>query len=78
MALADFRYSDQGADLVGQLARPAGPGPHPAVLIAHEIDGVGVNVAAGPRCWPSSVMSRSQATCMAAASSMRATPRARR
>jgi dienelactone hydrolase len=44
MALADFRYTDEGVELVGQLARPAGSGPHPAVLIAHEIDGVGVNV----------------------------------
>lgn len=44
MVLEPLSYRLDGRSYVGQLARPAGDGPHPAVLIAHEIDGLGDNV----------------------------------
>lgn len=45
MPLTPLPYRDpDGHALVGQLARPSGDGPHPAILVAHEIDGIGDNV----------------------------------
>lgn len=37
-------YTADGVAMIGRIARPTGPGPHPAILIAHEIDGLGTNV----------------------------------
>jgi dienelactone hydrolase len=34
-------HHHEGADLQGQLATPAGPGPHPAVLVMHNALGLG-------------------------------------
>jgi carboxymethylenebutenolidase len=36
----DITFQDSGADLMGYLARPAGDGPHPAVLVIHENRGL--------------------------------------
>lgn len=36
-----FEYSHEGLSLVGRLALPAGPGPHPAVLVMHDALGLG-------------------------------------
>ncbi len=40
-ALQDFALHHEGADLIGQIAVPEGPGPHPAVLIVHNAHGIG-------------------------------------
>ncbi len=39
--LQDFALHHEGADLIGKLALPQGPGPHPAVLIVHNAHGIG-------------------------------------
>jgi len=39
--LRTFEYSHDGVVLKGQLATPAGSGPHPAVLVMHEARGLG-------------------------------------
>lgn len=39
--LQTFEYEHDGVHLVGQLARPAGDGPHPAVLVMHDAHGLG-------------------------------------
>jgi dienelactone hydrolase len=44
MPLTPLAYSCDDMEFVGQLARPTGHGPHPAILIAHEMDGLGNNV----------------------------------
>ncbi len=36
----DFIYQHDGLELIGQIALPDGPGPHPAVLIAHSAFGI--------------------------------------
>src|SRR5690348_7931996 len=40
MQIEDIAYDVEGATMVGRLARPDGPGPRPAVLIAHEGNGL--------------------------------------
>ena len=42
--LRSLVYADGDVRLVGQLAVPEGAGPFPAVLVAHEIDGLGPHV----------------------------------
>lgn len=39
--LQTVTFHHEGADLLGQLAVPAGPGPHPAVLVMHNALGLG-------------------------------------
>jgi dienelactone hydrolase len=39
--LRPLEYAHDGVKLVGQLAVPSGPGPHPAVLVMHEARGLG-------------------------------------
>jgi dienelactone hydrolase len=39
--LRPLAYDHDGLRLVGQLAVPSGPGPHPAVLVMHEARGLG-------------------------------------
>jgi dienelactone hydrolase len=39
--LRRFEYSHEGVSFVGRLAAPAGPGPHPGVLVMHDGQGVG-------------------------------------
>jgi len=34
-ALEPFAYAHDGLKLSGRLARPVGPGPHPAILVMH-------------------------------------------
>lgn len=41
--LSLFEYEHDGLVLKGQIARPAGPGPHPAVLVMHDAMGLGEN-----------------------------------
>jgi len=41
--LSGFDYAHEGVTLKGQIARPAGPGPHPAVLVMHHAIGMGEN-----------------------------------
>lgn len=43
-ALKTFEYSHNGVTLKGQLALPAGVGPHPGVLVMHEARGLGEHV----------------------------------
>lgn len=38
--LEDFHYEHGGLRLSGRIARPAGPGPHPAVLVMHSAMGL--------------------------------------
>jgi dienelactone hydrolase len=40
-ATQDFSYDHDGLSLVGQIARPSGRGPHPAVLVIHSALGIG-------------------------------------
>jgi dienelactone hydrolase len=42
--LRAFDYSHEGAALRGQLALPAGAGPHPGVLVMHDARGLGEQV----------------------------------
>jgi dienelactone hydrolase len=42
--LRALRYEHEGVGLVGQLALPDGPGPHPAVLVMHNAHGLGAQV----------------------------------
>ena len=44
MPVTPHRYSHDGVDLVGQIARPTGEGPFPAVLVVHEVGGLGPGV----------------------------------
>ncbi|MCE7795706.1 dienelactone hydrolase family protein [Sphingobium sufflavum] len=39
--LAAIALHHEGADLIGRIAVPAGPGPHPAVLVVHNAHGIG-------------------------------------
>jgi dienelactone hydrolase len=39
--LTPFDYEHDGVVLKAQIARPAGPGPHPAVLVMHDALGIG-------------------------------------
>ena len=39
--LTPYEYTHDGVRLEGQLALPAGPGPHPAVLVMHNAHGLG-------------------------------------
>ncbi|HEX7821779.1 MAG TPA: dienelactone hydrolase family protein [Sphingobium sp.] len=39
--LQDFALHHEGTDLIGTLAVPQGPGPHPAVLVVHDAHGIG-------------------------------------
>jgi dienelactone hydrolase len=39
--LQTIKFLQEGADLEGQLALPAGPGPHPAVMVMHNAFGLG-------------------------------------
>jgi dienelactone hydrolase len=39
-ATQDFSYDHDGLSLVGQIARPSGRGPHPAVLVMHSALGI--------------------------------------
>jgi dienelactone hydrolase len=41
--LSTFTYAHDGETLKGEIARPAGPGPHPAVLVMHHAIGLGPN-----------------------------------
>jgi dienelactone hydrolase len=41
--LRTFEYEHDGVTLKGELALPAGPGPHPAVLVMHHAIGLGSN-----------------------------------
>jgi dienelactone hydrolase len=41
--LRTFEYVHDGQVLKGEIARPAGPGPHPAVLVMHHAIGLGSN-----------------------------------
>lgn len=41
--LSTFAYTHDGETLKGEIARPAGPGPHPAVLVMHHAIGLGPN-----------------------------------
>ena len=36
----DFSYEHDGVPLTGQIARPSGPGPYPAVLVMHSALGL--------------------------------------
>ena len=45
MKIEDIAYDVDGARMVGRLARPDGPGRRPAVLIAHEGNGLDVLLA---------------------------------
>jgi dienelactone hydrolase len=42
--LRDIEYEHEGVRLVGRLAMPAGPGPHPAVMVMHDARGQGAMV----------------------------------
>jgi dienelactone hydrolase len=42
--LRDIAYDHEGVRLVGRLATPAGPGPHPAVMVMHDARGQGAMV----------------------------------
>lgn len=42
--LSTFEYAHQGLVLRGELATPAGPGPHPAILVMHDAHGLGAVV----------------------------------
>lgn len=42
--LGAFDYAHEGLALRGELATPAGPGPHPAVLVMHDAHGLGAVV----------------------------------
>jgi dienelactone hydrolase len=41
--LCTFEYAHDGQALKGEIARPPGPGPHPAVLVMHHAIGLGEN-----------------------------------
>lgn len=41
--LRTFEYTHDGQTLKGEIALPAGPGPHPAVLVMHHAIGMGEN-----------------------------------
>ena len=42
--LSTFEYAHQGVALRGELATPAGPGPHPGLLVMHDAHGLGAVV----------------------------------
>lgn len=42
--LSTFDYAHEGVTLRGELATPAGPGPHPALLVMHDAHGLGAVV----------------------------------
>jgi dienelactone hydrolase len=42
--LRDIEYEHEGVRLVGRLAMPSGPGPHPAVMVMHDARGQGTMV----------------------------------
>lgn len=42
--LSTLEYAYEGVTLRGELASPAGPGPHPAVLVMHDAHGLGAVV----------------------------------
>ncbi|CAN7419386.1 dienelactone hydrolase family protein [Phenylobacterium sp. LjRoot225] len=42
--LRALHYEHEGVGLIGQLATPAGPGPHPAILVMHNAHGLGEQV----------------------------------
>lgn len=44
MAGESWRYADGDLDLVGELYRPRGPANSAAILVVHEVDGIGGNV----------------------------------
>ncbi len=47
--LTPLEYSHEGVTLTGQLARPQGEGPHPAVLVMHNALGLGAHVTHSAR-----------------------------
>lgn len=42
--LNTFEYAHEGVALMGELATPPGPGPHPGVLVMHDAHGLGAVV----------------------------------
>ena len=44
MQFLPIEFEHAGAHLIGQIARPAGPGPFPAVLVMHNALGIGPHV----------------------------------
>ena len=65
MDVREVRYEADGQQMVGTLAVPAGGGPHPAVLIAHEGPGSTTCSGPGPRTSPRSATSASLSTTTA-------------